>query len=77
VRVHAWDALLPALVVAVLLLLATDSPSQPARGFRSWLSSRPLSFWIMTLFLMEAVVLTTVGTLFRGPSWTWVWPWRG
>jgi cell division protein FtsW (lipid II flippase) len=77
VRVHAWDALLPAVVVTILLLLATESASQPARGFRSWLSSRPLSFWIMTLFLMEAVVLTAVGTLFRGPSWAWVWPWRG
>jgi quinol-cytochrome oxidoreductase complex cytochrome b subunit len=74
VRVHAWDALLPALVVAILLLLATESATQPARGFRSWLSSRPLSFWIMTLFLMEAVALTAVGTLFRGPSWAWVWP---
>ena len=77
VRVHAWDALLPALVVAILLLLATESTSQPARSFRGWLSSRPISFWIMTLFLMEAVVLTAVGTLFRGPSWAWVWPWRG
>jgi quinol-cytochrome oxidoreductase complex cytochrome b subunit len=77
VRVHAWDALLPALVVAILLLLANQSSAQPARDFRGWLSSRPLSFWIMTLFLMEAVVLTSVGTLFRGPSWAWVWPWRG
>jgi len=77
VRVHAWDALLPAFVVAILLLLATGSAAQPARGFRGWLSSRPLSFWVMTLFLMEAVVLTAVGTLFRGPSWAWVWPWRG
>ena len=77
VRVHAWDALIPALLVTILLLLATESASQPARSFRSWISSRPLSFWIMTLFLMEAVVLTAVGTLFRGPSWAWVWPWRG
>jgi quinol-cytochrome oxidoreductase complex cytochrome b subunit len=77
VRLHAWDALLPALVVAILLLLATKSAGRPARGFRRWLSSRSLSFWIMTLFLMEAVVLTAVGTFFRGPSWAWVWPWRG
>jgi len=77
VRVHAWDALVPALLVAILLLFATGSASQPARGFRNWLSVRPLSFWIMTLFLMEAVVLTAVGTLFRGPSWAWMWPWRG
>jgi cell division protein FtsW (lipid II flippase) len=77
VRVHAWDALLPALLVTILLLFATESAAQPARGVGSWLSSRPISFWIMTLFLMEAVVLTAVGTLFRGPSWAWVWPWRG
>jgi quinol-cytochrome oxidoreductase complex cytochrome b subunit len=77
VRMHAWDALLPALVVAILLPFANQSAAQPGRNFRSWLSARPLSFWIMTLFLMEAVVLTSVGTLFRGPSWTWVWPWRG
>jgi len=74
VRVHAWDALLPALVVTILLLLGTESASPLARGFRTWLSSRPLSFWVMTLFLMEAIVLTAVGTLFRGPSWAWVWP---
>src|SRR5487761_755914 len=34
-----------------------------------------LPFWIMTWFLMEAVVLTSVGTFFRGPGWSWVWPW--
>jgi len=76
-HLHAWDALLPALVVVILLLFANESVSQGGGGFRSWLSARPLSFWIMTLFLMEAVVLTGVGTLFRGPSWAWVWPWRG
>jgi hypothetical protein len=21
------------------------------------------------------VVLTVVGTFFRGPNWAWVWPW--
>jgi quinol-cytochrome oxidoreductase complex cytochrome b subunit len=77
VRVHAWDALLPAVVVAILLVLGCKSSTQVARGFRGWLCSRSLSFWIMTLFLMEAVVLTAVGTLFRGPGWTWIWPWRG
>jgi quinol-cytochrome oxidoreductase complex cytochrome b subunit len=77
VRVHAWDAFLPAFLVTILLLFATASDTRPAIGFRRWLSSRPISFWIMTLFLMEAVVLTSVGTFFRGPSWTWVWPWSG
>jgi hypothetical protein len=30
----------------------------------------------MTWFLFELVVLTTIGTFFRGPGWSWVWPWR-
>ena len=31
---------------------------------------------MMTWFLFELVVLTAVGTFFRGPGWSWVWPWR-
>ena len=30
----------------------------------------------MTWFLMEPIVLTAIGTFFRGPGWSWVWPWR-
>ena len=29
----------------------------------------------MTWFLFELVVLTAVGTFFRGPGWAWVLPW--
>ncbi len=63
-------------LIGVLLAMAamTDTPS--STGFRRWLSSKPVSFWIMTWFLMELVVLTAVGTFFRGPGWSWVWPWR-
>jgi quinol-cytochrome oxidoreductase complex cytochrome b subunit len=76
IRIHAWDALLPLWIVVTLLCLAGRTADQQ-KGFRNWVRSRSLSFWIMTLFLMEAVILTSVGTFFRGPSWTWVWPWRG
>jgi hypothetical protein len=31
----------------------------------------------MTWFLVELVVLTAVGTFFRGPGWAFVWPWEG
>ncbi len=40
-----------------------------------WLPSRS-PYWIMTWFLFELVVLTAVGTFFRGPGWSWVLPWR-
>ena len=76
IRLHAWDAMLPLWIVVVLVCMAGGAASQQ-RGFRAWLRSQSLSFWIMTLFLMEAVVLTSVGTFFRGPGWSWVWPWRG
>jgi len=76
IRLHAWDAMLPLWIVVTLLCMAGRTADQQ-RGFPSWLRSRSLSFWIMTLFLMEAVILTSVGTFFRGPSWSWVWPWRG
>jgi quinol-cytochrome oxidoreductase complex cytochrome b subunit len=75
VRAHAWDALLPVWIIAIFMVLAARSGGREGRGFRGWLNSKPLSFWIMTWFLMEAVVLTSVGTLFRGPGWSLVWPW--
>jgi len=38
--------------------------------------SKPVSYWVMTWFLVQAAVLTIIGTHFRGPGWSWVWPWR-
>lgn len=73
---HAWDALLPVWVVAIFMGVAAASSQLQAGRFRTWLSSKPLSFWIMTWLLLEAMVLTSVGTFFRGPGWSWVWPWR-
>jgi menaquinol-cytochrome c reductase cytochrome b/c subunit len=63
-------------VIGALLLLAAVTDPASAKGFRRWLVSKPISFWIMTWFLMELVTLTAVGTFFRGPGWSWVWPWR-
>jgi len=72
----AWDALIPVWTVGVLMALAATWFGRPRGRFQDWLSAKPLSFWIMTWFLLEAVILTTVGALFRGPGWVWVWPWR-
>ena len=40
------------------------------------LATKPLSWWVMTWFISVALCLTVVGTFFRGPGWSWVWPWR-
>ncbi len=71
-----YVALVPTLIVAGLMALAAHSSPQSASAFRRYLASKPLSFWIMTWFLFELVVLTAVGTFFRGPGWSWVLPWR-
>jgi menaquinol-cytochrome c reductase cytochrome b/c subunit len=73
---HVYVALVPTLIVTGLMLLAGHRSPQSSSAFRRYLTSKPLSYWIMTWFLSELVVLTTVGTFFRGPGWSWVWPWR-
>lgn len=72
----AWDALIPVWVIGTLMILAAQWHGKATGGFQRWLSAKPVSFWVMTWFLMEAVILTTIGALFRGPGWVWVWPWR-
>lgn len=69
-------ALIPTLIVIALMALAAYTPTNPPSSFRRALAAKPLSFWIMSWFLFELCVLTAVGTLFRGPGWSWVWPWR-
>jgi hypothetical protein len=69
-------ALVPTLVISGFMLLAAITEPKCAKGFRRWLVSRPLSYWVMTWFLFELIVLTAVGTFFRGPGWSWVLPWR-
>jgi quinol-cytochrome oxidoreductase complex cytochrome b subunit len=64
------------LVIAALMAIAAySSPKSPSYA-RRYLAAKPLSFWIMTWFLIELVVLTAVGTFFRGPGWSWVLPWQ-
>ena len=73
---RVYVALPATVLIAIgLLIAARTGPDAPA-GFRRWLASKPLSFWIMTWFLMELTILTAVGTFFRGPGWSWVLPWR-
>jgi len=67
--------LIPTVIITAFMLLPYFSKQQ--EGFVGWLGSRPLSWWIMTWFVIITVVLTTIGTLFRGPEWTWTWPWDG
>ena len=72
-----YAALVPTLIMAGMMLLAAQSSPQSTSAFRRYLAGRPLSYWVMTWFLFELVVLTAIGTFFRGPGWAFVWPWQG
>ena len=66
--------MVPTLLVSAALLWSSRFSAESAKPWQRWLVARPISFWIMTWFLVELIVLTTVGTFFRGPGWTWVLP---
>ena len=71
---HAWTIFVPTALVATLLLISYTGRQAEKTWLRSF-GSKPLSWWIMTWFIAVAICLTAVGTFFRGPGWSWVWPW--
>src|SRR5436309_1502861 len=72
---HAWTIFVPTALVAALLLFSY-TVRQGREGWLNALATKPLSWWVMTWFIAVAICLTVVGTFFRGPGWSWVWPWR-
>jgi len=73
VVVDAWTIIVPTVLVA--LLMVASYLSKRSTGWIGALRAKPLSWWIMTWFISVALCLTVVGTFFRGPGWSWVWPW--
>lgn len=73
---EVYAVLIPTTLVTAFMFFSATTPAKPGRLHR-WLSSKPLSFWIMSWFLIQAAVLTLIGTFFRGPGWSLVMPWSG
>ena len=73
VVVDAWTIIVPTALVAGLLIASYFSKA--TTGWMGNLRTKPLSWWVMTWFISVALCLTVVGTFFRGPGWSWVWPW--
>ena len=69
-----WPVVVPTVVVAAAMFAARRG----GRGGRlgAALAGVTLPEWIMTWFVLIATVLTVIGTFFRGPGWSFVWPWR-
>jgi hypothetical protein len=70
---RCWPVALPTIAVAAAIFAARGG----AKGgsFRRLLSRVTLPEWIMTWFVVIASLLTIIGTFFRGPGWSFVWPW--
>jgi quinol-cytochrome oxidoreductase complex cytochrome b subunit len=68
-----WPIVIPTAGTLVAMFAARRGES--AGRFRKTLARVTLPEWIMLWFSVVATVLTVIGTFFRGPGWTFVWPW--
>jgi quinol-cytochrome oxidoreductase complex cytochrome b subunit len=68
-----WPIVIPTLATAGAMFLARGG--ERGGRFRRALARLSLPDWIMTWFVVIASILTLIGTFFRGPGWSFVWPW--
>ena len=68
-----WPVAIPTLAVGAAMLAARGG--ERGGRVRRALAEVTLPEWIMTWFVIVASVLTIIGTFFRGPGWSFVWPW--
>jgi hypothetical protein len=72
---RCWPIVIPTALVAAAMFAARFG--ETGGRTRRALSRVTLPEWIMTWFTLVAGTLTVVGTFFRGPGWSFVWPWKG
>jgi menaquinol-cytochrome c reductase cytochrome b/c subunit len=69
-----WPVVVPTILVAAAMFAARNADEgDPVR--RRFVGVT-LPEWIMTWFVLIATILTAIGTFFRGPGWSFVWPWN-
>ena len=68
-----WPVVVPTLAVGAAMLAARGG--ERSGRIRRAFARVTLPEWIMTWFVIVAAVLTIIGTFFRGPGWSFVWPW--
>jgi hypothetical protein len=65
----------PALLVTALVAL--PYVDRKRKGIGVWFSGeRKVALTVFSICLSVAVVLTVVGTAFRGPNWSFQLPWK-
>jgi len=68
-----WPIAVPTFLIGAAMFAARGG--QKGGRLRQALGRVTLPEWIMTWFVVIASVLTIIGTFFRGPGWSFVWPW--
>lgn len=69
-----WAIVVPTVALALAVFAARGG--ERGGRLRQRLASVTLPEWIMTWFVVVATILTVIGTFFRGPGWSLVWPWN-
>jgi len=67
---------LPGLALLTLLLLPYVDSAPRGVGLY-FARERWLANTVFTIAVAATVILTVIGTFFRGPNWAWVWPFAG
>jgi quinol-cytochrome oxidoreductase complex cytochrome b subunit len=65
----------PGLLVALLALLPFFDRGRAGVG-RWFARERAVANTIFSVCLFVMIVLTIIGTVFRGPNWSWQVPWK-
>jgi menaquinol-cytochrome c reductase cytochrome b/c subunit len=68
-----WPIVVPTLLIGAAMFAARGGGQRG--GIRRALARITLPEWLMTWFVMIAAILTIIGTFFRGPGWSFFWPW--
>ena len=63
--------LVPTAIIGGLLALPYIDRNPAIAG-----KARKVAVATFTIFMVVWIVLTLVGFAFRGPNWSWVWPWE-
>jgi len=75
-----YSALIGGVIVPTLMvvaLLALPYVDRGTAGSGRWFApERRTTNIVFTVIVILLAALTVTGTLFRGPNWAWVWPWK-
>lgn len=70
---QCWPIVVPTAAISLAMFAARGG--EGAGAFRHAIAKVTLPEWIMVWFAVVATILTVIGTFFRGPGWSFVWPW--